>query len=456
MQLKILVIEPNSMIADIMKRNFDKGFGASLDLTSTVSEGIAKLAPGHTYNIVIIRNLIAKEGSNLKSPFASILINSIIDQKIDIPVIVLGDLEIATNEKIYICETMKIEELNKLFLKALNLKKENFSHMKLPKYVPFPISNFYLMNQSPCDVYIKLNKATGDEYIKRLHLGDNFNKQDLLKYENLGVADFYVTREDREHFLNGLLSQTINNLKENSQSEISFSKNADSFVIGSDMIKLLGVTPACVELVEATIENMRSQITKSGKFGELLKRVLDNKFSFSYRRSYLICILSHMLLPRMDWGGQDQRSNLFEKLSFVSYFHDIYLTDADDEKMFKITNQEQLRKADLTPRQKDIVINHANHAALIVHNFPHLPQGVDLIIKQHHGTSNGVGFPEVYTTSISPMAIFFVVVEEFANLVLLNNDLMNIVILIDQLKEKFTLPSYRKIVTEIEAMILKK
>lgn len=453
MQIKILVIEPNNTIADVIKRNFDKGFGATVEVVQTPKEGIDLLAGEHAFKLVIVRNFLSSEETKKKSEFASVFFNLAYDANIITPTIVLGDLTIAAKEHIAICETMKIEELNKLFLKILNLKKEQFSHMKLPRYVPFAISNFYLMHESPCDVYIRLSKSTGDDYIKRLHIKDTFTKNDLLKYEQLGLEEFYIQREDREHFINGLLTQTLHNLREGEENQISFSKNSDSFTIGADMIKLLGVTPSCVALVEETVSNITTQITKSGKFGELLKRVLDDKYSFSYRRSYLICILSHMLLPRMEWGGQDQRQNIFEKLALVSYFHDIYL---EDDVMLKITTNEQLRKAELSPRQRDIVINHANNAAMLVYNFPHLPQGVDLIIKQHHGTTNGVGFPESYSTAISPMAIFFVVIEEFANQMLLSNDLKNIGIVISDMKEKFHLPSYRKIVQEIELMINKR
>ena len=88
----------------------------------------------------------------------------------------------------------------------------------------------------------------------------------------------------------------------------------------------------------------------------------------------------------------------------------------EEEKLLKIMDLDSLRKANLTPRERDAVLNHANKAALLAQTYPRLPQGVDIIIKQHHGVSNGVGFPEALTAGISPMAIFFVVVEDFMNI----------------------------------------
>lgn len=455
MQLNILVIDPLVKITEVLYQNFDKNFGASVQTIHSLEEALSFLDKGTVFDLYVLRNYNGLDQSTGRMiEFAKPILAKLDTLENKIPVIVLGDVELATKPNVHICYEMKIQELNKIFYRVLNLKREDFFHMRLPKYVPFPISNFYLMDNSPCEVYIKLSKSTGEEFIKRLYVGDSFNKSDLKKYESLGLTSFYITREEREFFINNLLDQTIKNLKadDHEDDEIYFDKNADSFTIGTDMIKLLGVTPACVELVEETVNNIKTHILKSGKLSDLFKNVFNDKHSFSYRRSYLICIISHMLLPRMEWGGIDQRSSLFEKISLVSYFHDIYL---ETEEMLKINSIEDLRKANLSPRERDIVLNHANNAAMIIHNYPHLPQGVDAMIRQHHGSANGFGFPEAYSSSISPMAIFFIVVEEFATLIL-TTKFLDTSLIVKDLKAKFTLPSYRKYVTEIEAVFAPK
>ena len=71
---------------------------------------------------------------------------------------------------------------------------------------------------------------------------------------------------------------------------------------------------------------------------------------------------------------------------------------------------------------------------------------------------NGVGLPESMTAGISPMAIFFIVVEDFAAQILsLNDTTTNLAILMRSalvpLKIKYELPSYRKVVNELENLI---
>ena len=253
--------------------------------------------------------------------------------------------------------------------------------------------------------------------------------------------------------MNSLLIQTLKNLRSSLGSEKVVEATGDSFLISTDLVKSLGINASSVVMVDQTLLQMRNQLSKNDKLGMLIRKLLDDHLSYSYRRSFLVCLFSHTLIPKMEWGSQEQQSIILEKLNMVSFFHDIFL---EDEKLLKITDYESLKKAKLDPAEKELVMNHANKAALLIQNYPRLPQGVDVIIKQHHGVSNGVGFAEVLSNAISPMAIFFVVIEDFVTSLLEDNDLTRLPLVIEKLKIKYQLPAYRRIVTEIEAVVLKK
>lgn len=451
MDLKFLLVEPNESISDIIARNFQREFGATVRIFKTASEAIISVKVDGHYDLFIVRNHAEESTTEESEQIAHQFLNLIYDNSLKVPLIVIGEFEHTFKKYALVSDRLRVEELNRLVLKALDKKREDFSHLKLPDYVPFPIRLFYMMTHSPCDVFIKLVKKSGDEYVKRLNFGENFTKEDLQKYEDLGLKEFFILKEERELFMNGLITQTIKAIKSIPKTDdtTAVSLTGDSFVISGDLIKALGITPACVAMVDHTIMMMKNQITKTDKLGTLLKKLLDNNLSYSYRRSYLICLLSYTLLPRMEWGSGDQQNILLDKISMVSFFHDIYL---EDERLLKIMDNEALKKSNLTPREKDLVLNHANRAAMLVQSYPKLPQGVDMIIKQHHGVSNGVGFPEVLTASISPIAVFFVVVEDFVTHVIDMDDLSHIPIILKKFKERYQLPSYRKVLTEIEMM----
>lgn len=453
MELKILLVEPNDSVGELIAKNLEREFGAKTIHYKSGAEAVEVVKKGEYFDLFVVRNNSEETADHPSEAIAALFLNVIYDDSLRTPLIVIGEFEHTYKKFAMVSDRLRIEELNRLVLKALNLKKEEFSHLKLPDYIPFPINYFYLMNLSPCDVYIKLAKKSGDEYVKRLHFGENFTKESLKKYEDLGLREFFILKEERELFMNGLLTQSLRNLKKPVTIDEAVVKTGDSFVISSDLIKSLGITSTCVAMVDQTVHQIRTQITKTDKLGTLLRKLLDNQLSYSYRRSYLICLMSYTLLPKMEWGSQDQQSVMLEKLSMVSFFHDIYL---DDEKLLKIMDNEALKKANLTPRERDAVLNHAHQAALLVQSYPRLPQGVDIIIKQHHGVSNGVGFPEAITAGISPMAIFFVVIEDFVTTLLEQGNEPNFAVILSHLKLRYQLPTYRKIVAEIEHMLTKK
>ena len=453
--IKILLIEPIESIGDVITKSLQRAFDAEVLFCRTSVEGVEKLKKCETFSLILARNHSDETVDQKSDLIANNILNAIYDLSLKTPLIVIGEFEHTYQKYALVSEKLRIEEINRLVLKALGLKKENFEHLKLPDYVPFPVKYFYLMTITPCDVYIKLAKKSGDEFVKRLNFGENFTKNDLKKYEDLGLVDLYILKEEYEDFMNGLMIQTMTNLKKARTLDEQVEVTGDSFLISSDLMRDLGITPTCIAIVDQTIQLMKSQIQKNDKLGLLLKKILDDKMSYSYRRSYLICVLAYTLFPKMEWGSGDQQSIILEKICMVSYFHDLYL---DDEKLLKICDTEQLKAASLSMRESEMVINHAHRAATLIQTYPRMPQGIDMIIKQHHGTSNGVGFPDVLTSSISPMAIFFMVVEDFATHILAIPDSSTNVAAamrasLIPLKEKYQLPSYRKIVTEIENML---
>ncbi len=456
--LKILLVEPNESIGDLITKSLQRAFNAHVVCFRSSLEASNLLKQGEVFNLILARNFSELSESDPIDQIAQNLLNLLYDMSLKTPFIIIGEFEHAYKKYALVSEKLRLEEINRLIIKALNLKKEDFEHLKLPDYVSFSLKHFYLISRPPCDVFIRLAKKTGDEYVRRYNLGESFEREDLKKYEELGVTDFFILKDDYEKFMNALFIQTMDSLKKTKTTEEHIEVAGDSFDISSELMRGLGITPASLAMVDQTINVMKTQLQKADKLSLLVKKLLDNKMSYSYRHSYLICLLASTLLPKMEWGSGEQQAILLEKICMVSYFHDIFL---EDEKLLKISSADEMKNAGLTVKEGDILINHAHLSATLVQTYPRLPQGVDMIIKQHHGVSNGIGFPEVLTAGISPMAIFFMVVEEFATNILAfpespDNLVQSMRDALIPLKQKYQLPSYRKVVTEIEHLVTPK
>lgn len=449
MNLKILLVEPNDSLRELIEKNFIREFGADVSSYGNSIEALEQIDRQRYFDLIVVRNKTDETTDKPIEEIASLFLNAIYDQQIKTPLVVIGEFEHTYKKYALVSDRLRIEELNRLILKALNLKKEDFSHLKFPDYIPYPTKYFFLMTLCPCDVFIKLSKKGGEEFVKRLRFGESFTRADLEKYEELGLKEFYILKEERELFMNGLLTQSLQNLRSVPDQEKLIIATGDSFTISSDLIINLGISPMCVAMVDQTLQQMKSQISKTDKLGQLLRKLLDNQLSFSYRRSFMISLISYTLFPKMEWGSQEQQNILLEKITMVSFFHDIYL---EDEKHLKVMNQEALKAGGFGTKEKELIINHAHKAALLIQSYPKVPPGVDLILKQHHGVANGVGFPEYLTAAISPLAIFFLVVEDFVTHILETQDTSQIKNIIVNLKLKYQLPTYRKVMVEIEAL----
>lgn len=447
MKLKFLLIEENSKVLEILKKNCEESFGAQVVSFSKAQDALAVFNAQNDFNLVICRNIIDDENTAL------LIINHIFDHKLSALMVIIGDFENPFKRYVTVSDKLRIEEVNRTILKQLGLKKEDFKFLKLPDYVGYSIQYFYNMQSAPCDVYIKLSKKEGDEYVKRLHSGESFNREDLEKYSKLGVLEFFILKEDCDKFLNAMLLQSVKQIKEvKGEEKVNVLEN--TFVISQNIMTTVGITPQAKILADQTIAAIADQVSKTDQLGKLLKKILDNNLSFSYRRSYLNSLLIATILPKLDWVSGEQLQNILLKMTMVSYFHDIYL---EDETFLRVMNQEDFKKVEkrLVGVEKELILNHAHRAASLLQNYPKLPTGVDMIVKQHHGVTNGVGFPEVYSSSLTPLSILFIVVEEYAHQILISDENIDLEKINEHMLKKFSLPSYRKI-AEVLASLSKK
>src|SRR5690606_33126578 len=124
-----------------------------------------------------------------------------------------------------------------------------------------------------------------------------------------------------------LLAQSVQKVEETTQRDAHIEVVADSYGISQNLIDDLGFSKQVVTMSNAAIGSMMKNIADSS-FGAMLRDLLKNKNSFSYKRCYLISLLYYQVIPRMDWGQSETQINQnFEKMVFVSYFHDIVLKE---------------------------------------------------------------------------------------------------------------------------------
>jgi hypothetical protein len=126
----------------------------------------------------------------------------------------------------------------------------------------------------------------------------------------------------------------------------------------------------------------------------------------------------------------------------------------------KLKDEEEiLFSEEVDDADKEVVLNHARMSAEIVLGYKKAPLGADLLIKQHHGVTNGVGFAIEYKDDISPLSKVVIIAEAFVNEYLKAKEIygdsgIDAKLIIPTLNEKFRKSSYRKIVETLDSLRL--
>ncbi|CBW26229.1 hypothetical protein BMS_1361 [Halobacteriovorax marinus SJ] len=442
--LKLLLIESDERVLSLLGNALSTDFDAKI-LSTFMAFDAKELIAHERPDLIIVRNQYKVDDEKVE--MANIIMNHLYDIHSKIPVVVLGDFEFPSGNFEVLPDRFRIEELKRLIIKLLKITPEQLRQLKLPDYVPLAIQNFYLMESTSCDIYIKLETKTQEKFIKRINKGDTIDKAAVQKYEDNNVQNFYIKKDDHNQLLNQLLQQSLEKIVKSAKSGKGVHEiNSDTYSISQNLIDAVGVTEHTVRLSNLAIAVMAKSIEGHSEVSSLIKDILENKGSYAYKRNYLICAVCREIAPLMEWGVGDQLNLQLEKLTFVSFFHDIYLKS---ESHLKVFSNDEVKNLDL--EAGDLVLNHANMASNLVQSFPKTPVGADILIKQHHGTTTGVGFVENYSASISPMAIAFIVVEKYVSYILnySSNDLEDLInrkAIFHSLYEEFKLPSYKKIV----------
>ncbi|MDO9183155.1 MAG: hypothetical protein Q7U04_12140, partial [Bacteriovorax sp.] len=212
--------------------------------------------------------------------------------------------------------------------------------------------------------------------------------------------------------------------------------------------EVMNIANACTKVME--------EISKEAPgFKSLLKILNSNKNGHIYSHSILASFISNHIIKKVSWGGEGH----LEKINFVLFFHDIMLAPIYLNHPTLKFEEDLLFCDELNDKEKEIVLNHARLAAELVITYRRAPMGADLLIKQHHGMTNGIGFAIEFKDDISPLTKIVLVAEAFIDEYLKgkNDDpkyQIDLKVILPMLNDKFRKNTYKKIIETLDSLKL--
>jgi response regulator RpfG family c-di-GMP phosphodiesterase len=202
-----------------------------------------------------------------------------------------------------------------------------------------------------------------------------------------GLEYFYISKDSNKNFTIFLSNKLVEKLDTPDMDTTQrIQLMGDSYEIAINEIRKMGFNSETIQLTEAIIKNMLKNFEKNPEMSNLLHKVINSQTGLFYQRCHMTSIVASEMIINLKIAD----TTAFEKIAYASFFHDIMLLDKDE--LTKINSSEELEMANLSENDKDMVINHALEASLLIRKYNNAPDGAEVIIKGHHGNSNGKGF----------------------------------------------------------------
>lgn len=405
-----LLVEGNLKIESFYVLNLSVWLGLETITCRKAEKAVPLLeADSSKFNLIIVRSHIDKEES------AKILIDYLKSKNLAIPVIIIGPGKDVPGSFALVPNSLQLKTLIQSAAKALHITAKDMTEKVVPDYFPIPTSYFSVLKRSICPVYIQ-DREDASIFNLRIDKLKPIDEKLLKEIAQEGIKNMFVDKMDRLEFVNNVTSELMSQLE---KSEISpdelISASEKSVELLAKKLVAIGVNEETIILAKKNIEQMKASVKTYPKLAKMMERLLSNKTGYLYKHTQILIFIALHIIRNIDWGNPEQE----EKITFICFFHDIAL---ETDEQARIKSAIELKKLDAPVHEKQLIEKHAQLAAELVQKFPHAPMGADQIIRQHHGMLNGLGFSEVYGGNISPVAIVFIISEEFTRIVLSRGD----------------------------------
>ncbi len=435
----ILLLDDHEKTRNLYKANLEAYTGAIVISCSNLDEASSSLQE-NDFDIVITRAQIEHRDAAKK------LFSELQDKSSTL--MVIGNTTLKHFEAQIFHEPMAIKTLVQACAKQLNITPRTMFEKDVGEFYPIPLPLILPGFQLICPTY-KMDQH--GNFILLLEEDQHIYQEVIILLKNDGVETIYVKAKDRLRFINSLTVQTTEFLKIdrlNLEEKIQTVNRGHEIV--RNMAKQMMMDQETIELAQASVEAMFSIVNQVKTLKQVLEVTHNDHMSFMYRHCLLTTFIACHIIKHMEWGTRDQQT----KIAFVAFFHDIAL---NDDKLCMIHTQQELEAANLSEEEYKRVEKHALCSAkFLAKYYSAIPLGAEVIIKQHHGSRTGIGFGEI-SQNISPLAIVFLIAEEWAIWALRNQDIDSALErekILNKIRRKFDKPGFKKVIATLEKLDL--
>lgn len=430
----ILIISDVELLNQLYTTNFNVYLNSHVSLCQKFDE-INSIVQSNKFDLIITLSNIEKEE----------VIPLICTLKI--PIIVVGENEKFKNQFISIKGYYDLKSILKESAKVLKITPQMMMEENVGNYFAFTISSLKFLKKTPVNLFLEIHKGNNEKNYTLFLKENNPVTEMFAEFNNNGIEKIYVNAFDRLKFANAVSVAIIDHMSVNSKLSIEQKEEviATSMNILAASLVSEEVSPEIMNLVNQSTKLMGEVIVEVPTLTKLLKALLANKNGFVYTHSMVSAYVASFIVKKVPWGGESH----IDKINFVLFFHDIALVPIYDKYPNYKTEEDLLFIDSISEEDKNLILNHARISAELITGMKKCPIGADLMIKQHHGISNGIGFATEYRDDISPLSKIIIISEAFVEELMSMKDKgesYNLELILEKLNERFPKHTYKKII----------
>ncbi len=274
-----------------------------------------------------------------------------------------------------------------------------------------PISSKYLLylpeTEMNFSAYTRFKKGNEFEYNKKITEGTILKKEDLDKIILRSGKEIYIEKQEFSmaiDYLNSLIIEKLQNYNLEPLHRVQL--NSDSYEILLDVFKKLSFDKSSIEIIKELTKSV-DQMANSPDCMELLSiEYQKRKICYGYAHSQISVNLLLAISEKFSWQNDISKN----KIILLALLHDLTLRS---DRLIKLHHRYSEESKNLTEEEKQIILNHADDAATMIEKMVKSPQELLVLLREHHGVRGGKGLSNILNTTILPVNMAFIVIEEF-------------------------------------------
>ncbi len=449
---KTLIVSDNEILNQLYMINLEVYLGTNVSLVLSTQKAVELVKDNHSFDLIITMNMI----NGLDS--AAALHEFLIDNNFEIPLVVVGSPIKEIPNIIVVQSSFNLQNLLRSCADILKVTAKNMASLDVPDFYAVHSKFLMRLKEAPCSVFLQMKKSSDEiNHIMIAKKGSGLTHI-LRKFSDEGIETFYVNKLDRLTVINQIskiLCDFIKNTEHLGIVEKSVALQAGFEFAASEFCLTPEVATEIMSIATVCTKVMEEMAKEIPGLKALLQLLNSHQDGYVYTHSILASYVASHIVKNVSWGGEGH----LEKINFVLFFHDIMLAPIYLKHPSLKYEEDLLFSDDLNEKEKETVLNHARLAAEVIINYKRAPMGADLLIKQHHGMTNGIGFAIEFKDDISPLSKIVLISEAFVEEYMKEKDndpkyQIDLRFINNKLLEKFKKSAYKKIIETLNTIHL--